>query len=323
LGDVHAQLSYDVTIAETFKNYWLLSKPGIILGNIISAAGGFFLASKGDIDIALMIHALTGISLVIASGCVFNNFIDTDIDRVMSRTRSRTLARNAIFPRNAVIYAVILGISGLAILLMATNILCTALVVFGFAVYVVFYSQYLKRRSLYATYIGSIAGAVPPVAGYCAVTGHFDPGAGILSLIFVLWQIPHCYAFAIIRVKDYIAAGIPVAPVSLGLRTAKHHIVLFIFAFWVASIMLTFTGFTGYFYLGVITALSAVWFCLAFRGYKVSDNRRWAILLFQFSLICILFLSFMMSVDYKSSPYGRQLHSVESKYLMSKNSGQS
>ena len=317
MGDVHAQLSYDVAIAETIKNYWLLTKPGIVLGNVISAAGGFFLASKGDIDITLIIYTLLGIALVIASGCVFNNLIDRKVDRVMSRTRARILARDAMPPKNAILYALVLGISGVAILLMATNILCTALVVFGFSVYVVFYSLYLKRRSLYATYVGSIAGAIPPVAGYCAVNGSFDPGAGILFLIFVLWQMPHCYALAIVRLTDYISAGIPVAPVKLGVRRAKQHIVFFIFAFLIVSLMLTFTGFTGYLYLGIITVLGVVWLWIAWKGYKVSDNRGWAKLIFQFSFICILALSFMMSIDCKSSSQKRRLISVDSKYLAS------
>ena len=276
-----------------------LAKPGIILGNSVSVMGGFLLASRGNIDIALMVDTLLGIALVIASGCVFNNFIDREIDRKMSRTRSRTLARNAIPSVNAIIYALVLGISGVAILLMETGGLCASLVVLGFTVYVIFYSFYLKRRSLYATYVGSIAGAIPPVAGYCAVTGHFDLGSGILFFIFVLWQMPHCYAFALVRSRDYLAAGIPVAPIRLGTLTAKRHIIFFIFAFLAASIMLTFTGFTGYLYLGVITALGTVWLRVAFKEYKVSDDGRWAKLMFHFSLICILVLSFMMSIDFK------------------------
>ena len=299
MGDVHAQLSYDVAVTDTYKNYWLLTKPGIILGNGIAAAGGFFLASKGDIDLALMVSFLLGIALVIASGCVFNNLIDREIDRVMARTRARTLARSAIPLKNVIVYALVLGISGVVILLAATNRLCASLVIFGFIVYVVFYSLYLKRRSFYATYVGSLAGAIPPVAGYCTVSGYFDLGAGILFLIFVLWQMPHCYAFAIIRFNDYLAAGIPVAPVTLGVRAAKRQIVFFISAFLTASLMLTFTGYTGYLYLGVMTVLGVVWLYFAFYGNKVSDNIRWAKLMFHLSFICILVLSFMMSIDYK------------------------
>ncbi len=288
-----------MSITEHIKNYWLVIKPQIILGNVITAAGGFFLASGGSVNIKLFISLMTGLSLVIASGCVFNNIIDRDIDRDMSRTRERAMARNAISPVNAVIYALALGIPGVSILLMGTGRLCASLVVLGFTVYVVFYSFYLKRRSLYATYVGSIAGAIPPVAGYCAVTGHFDPGAGILFLIFVLWQMPHCYALEIVRSGDYLAAGIPVAPVRLGALTAKRHIIFFVSVFLAASIMLTLTGYAGYLYLGVITILGAAWLCIAFMGYKVTDDERWAKLMFHFSLICILALSFMMSIDYK------------------------
>jgi protoheme IX farnesyltransferase len=298
LGDVHAQLTYDVTIAETFKDYWLVTKPRIILGNMITAAGGFFLASKGHMDIELFISVMAGISFVVASGCIFNNCIDRETDRNMSRTRHRVMARQAIPPLHAIIYALILGISGVALLFTGTERVCVALIVFGFTIYVVFYSLFLKRRSLYAAYVGSMAGAIPPVAGYCAVTGHFDLEAWILSLIFILWQIPHCYASAILRFEDCLAAGIPVAPVSLGVQSAKRHIVFYVIAFLTASPMLTLAGFTGFSYLGITTVLGIVWLCIAWRGFRVSDDRRWARLLFDFSIICIITLSLMMSIDY-------------------------
>ena len=216
-------------------------------------------------------------------------------------------------PKNAILYALVLGISGITMLLMTTSLLCTALVALGFTVYVVFYSLFLKRRSFYASYVGSIAGAVPPVAAYCAVTNHFDAGAGILALIFILWQMPHCYAFSIMKLKDYNAAGIPVAPVILGVRRAKKHIILFIFAFLTASLMLTFLGLTGDLYLGAVAGMGTVWLCIAWKGYMGPENRRWTKLLFQFSFICIFVLSLMMSIDCKLSSGGGQIYSADSK----------
>ena len=297
MGDVHAQLTYDVSITETLKNYWLVTKPQIILGNMITAAGGYFLASGEPVNIKLFISVMIGISLVIASGCVFNNIIDRDIDRNMSRTRERVMARKAIPPLHAVLYASVLGISGVALLFKVPDRICGTLVIFGFSVYVVFYSIILKRRSHLAAYVGSIAGAIPPVAGYCAVTGKFDLGAWILFFIFILWQIPHCYASAILRFEDYRAIGIPVAPVSLGVRTTKRHIVFFIVVFLGASLMLTLSGFTGYSYLWISAVLGTVWLCIAWTGFNVSDDRRWARSLFDFSFICIVAMSVMMCID--------------------------
>ncbi len=94
----------------------------------------------------------------------------------------------------------------------------------GFVVYVGVYSLYMKRHSVYGTLIGSLSGAAPPVIGYCAVTGDFDSGAAILLAIFSLWQMPHSYAIAIFRFKDYQAANIPVLPVvkeSQSLKTTS------------------------------------------------------------------------------------------------------
>ena len=299
MGDVHAQLSYDVTIPETLKNYWLITKPGIILGNIITAAGGFFLASKGHIDFKLFVSVIAGLSFVIASGCVFNNILDRETDRAMSRTMARAMARRVISPLYAVLYALILGITGVTQLYATTNRICAALVFSGLMIYVAVYSLFLKRRSFYAVHAGSIAGAIPPVAGYCAVTGHFDSCAWILFLIFVLWQLPHCYAFAISRFEDYLAAGIPVAPVILGIRAAKRHILVYVIAFLVSALLLTLNGFTGYGYLAVMSVLGTAWVYIAWAGFNVSDNRRWAKLLFDFSFICITALSLMMSIDYQ------------------------
>ncbi|MCE1813712.1 UbiA family prenyltransferase, partial [Enterobacter hormaechei] len=92
--------------------------------------------------------------------------------------------------------------------------------------------------------------------GYCAVAGHFDTGALILLLIFSLWQMPHSYAIAIFRFKDYQAANIPVLPVIKGISVAKNHITLYILAFMIATLMLAISGYPGYKYLIVATAVS-------------------------------------------------------------------
>ncbi|EHC93661.1 Heme O synthase CtaB, partial [Salmonella enterica subsp. enterica serovar Senftenberg str. A4-543] len=100
--------------------------------------------------------------------------------------------------------------------------------------------------------------AAPPVIGYCAVTGDFDSGAAILLAIFSLWQMPHSYAIAIFRFKDYQAANIPVLPVVKGISVAKNHITLYIIAFAVATLMLTLGGYAGYKYLVVAAVVAAV-----------------------------------------------------------------
>ena len=280
------------------KHYVLVTKPGIIGGNLISAAAGFFLASKGQLDGVSLPGTLGGISLVVACGCVFNNCIDRNIDRKMLRTRDRALARGLISLKGALAYAALLGLIGLALLWQAANPLTVAIVLAGLVIYVGVYSLYLKRHSIYSVLIGSLAGAAPPLAGYCAVTGRFDLGALILLALFSLWQMPHCYAIAVLRVEDYRAAAIPLLPVTQGTAAAKKHMVGYILAFMAAALMLTVGGYTGYRTLAVATALGLAWLYLAWWGYQAAQERLWAKKLFIFSIMTIFILSVMMSVDF-------------------------
>lgn len=280
------------------KQYLQVTKPGIIFGNLISVIGGFLLASKGSIDYPLFIATLLGVSLVVASGCVFNNVIDRDIDKKMERTKNRVMVKGLISVKVSLSYAAALGIAGFALLYVAANPLAMWLSVMGFAVYVGVYSLYMKRHSVYGTLIGSLSGAAPPVIGYCAVSNQFDAGALILLLIFSLWQMPHSYAIAIFRFKDYQAANIPVLPVVKGISVAKNHITLYIIAFMVATLMLSLGGYAGYKYLVVAASVSIWWLGMALSGYKKpNDDKVWARKLFVFSIVAITSLSVMMSVD--------------------------
>ncbi|HDU8663955.1 TPA: protoheme IX farnesyltransferase [Serratia liquefaciens] len=283
------------------KQYLQVTKPGIIFGNLISVVGGFLLASKGSIDYPLFLATLVGVSLVVASGCVFNNYIDRDIDKKMERTKNRVLVKGLIAPSVSLVYATALGIAGFALLYIGANPLAMWLAVMGFVVYVGVYSLYMKRHSVYGTLIGSLSGAAPPVIGYCAVTNEFDAGALILLAIFSLWQMPHSYAIAIFRFKDYHAANIPVLPVVKGISVAKNHITVYIVAFMVATLMLTLGGYAGYKYLIVAAAVSVWWLGMALRGYKAENDSVWARKLFVFSIVAITSLSVMMSIDFSAS----------------------
>jgi protoheme IX farnesyltransferase len=309
-----------VRMSEGIKNYLAVTKPGIVLGNLISVAGGFFLASKGRIDIAVLLSTLVGMSMVIASGCVLNNWIDRNMDRKMARTRNRVLARRLISAKGAISYGSLLGIAGMALLWAETNMLSVVIVLAGFAIYVGLYSLYLKRHSVYSTLVGSLAGAAPPLAGYCAVSDRFDMGAVILLLIFSLWQMPHSYAIAIFRYKDYAAAAIPVLPVKRGMAATKRHVVGYMLAFVAATLMLTFGGYTGYSYLAVAAAMGLSWLYMAWSGYKTSDDRLWAKKLFVASIVTVNVLSFMMTIDFTpttseallaSAPHSATAHQVD------------
>ncbi|AKJ41102.1 heme o synthase [Pragia fontium] len=283
------------------KKYLLVTKPGIIFGNMISVIGGFLLASQGNVDFSLLFATVIGVSLVVASGCVFNNYIDQDIDCLMERTKNRVLVQGLISPSVTIVYACLLGIAGFALLYVYTNLLAVEFALLGFVVYVGLYSLYLKRKSVYGTLVGSLSGAAPPVIGYCAVSNQFDMGALLLLVIFSLWQMPHSYAIAIFRYKDYLAASIPVLPVKRGISVTKNHITLYIIGFIIATLMLSISGYAGYSYLFVSAVVGIGWLVMALAGYTTSDNRIWARKLFIFSIIAITTLSIMMSVDYSQA----------------------
>jgi protoheme IX farnesyltransferase len=283
-----------------FDRYLKVTKPGIIMGNLISVAGGFFLAARGDIDWLLMLATVVGLSLVVASGCAINNFIDRDIDAKMARTRNRVTVTGEISGKAAFAHGIVLGVIGFALLAVYTNPVAVSFAGFGYFVYVGLYSLYFKRNSVYGTLVGSLSGAVPPVVGYCAVTGQFDAGAAILLVMFSLWQMPHSYAIAIFRFKDYEAAGIPVLPVAEGIHKAKHHIVLYIAVFALVTALLPLTGYVGIGFMLVATATSLWWLAMALRGYRQEiDVNRWARQVFFFSIITVTALSVTMSVDFR------------------------
>ena len=135
----------------------------------------------------------------------------------------------------------------------------------GFFVYVVLYSLW-KCRTIYGTAIGSIAGAVPPVVGYCAVSNHFDAGALILFMMLVLWQMPHFFSIALSHFDDYMAADIPVLPIRKGMLRTKIHMVIYIVGFICAAAMLTFFNYTGYVYLIVAAGFGTLWLLLCIEG---------------------------------------------------------
>lgn len=279
------------------KKYLLITKPGIIFGNLIAVIGGFFLASKGHFDLAKLFDVMVGTSLVVASGCVFNNYVDRDIDCMMERTRNRVMARGLISPPIALAYASLLGLGGALILHFFTNDLALAFAIMGFIVYVGFYTLYFKRNSEYGTIIGSLSGAAPPVIGYCAASGHFDLGAALLLLIFCLWQMPHSYAIAIFRFNDYKAADIPVLPVKRGITIAKRHIVGYIVAFTAAAISLYICDYAGIGFLIVTGLIGCYWLLVAIKDYSKANEIQWAKRLFIISILAITLLSVMTTFE--------------------------
>ena len=281
---------------ESIKRYYSLTKPGVLYGNALTVAAGYFLASRGAVDIWLFLAVFIGSSLIIGAACALNNYLDQDIDAIMERTKKRALVSGQIKGYRAVIFSAILGVAGLVILLLWTNLLVAILGVIGFITYVVFYGMQSKRRSIHGTLVGSISGAVPILAGYCAVGGVIDAGAIIVFIILFTWQFPEFYSIAIYRQKEYAAASIPLLPIVKGIDRTKREIFIYTALFLISSVSLTAFGYTGYLYAAVMGILGAYWLWIGFKGFSAPDNDAWARRMFRFSMIIILALCIMLSI---------------------------
>lgn len=269
------------------KNYCLLTKPGIILGNSVATVGGFVLASKGAFHPFLFMATLLGLGLVIASSCVFNNYIDRVADKKMARTRDRGLATGEISPWGALLFGVVLGFMGTFILGKYTNELTVSLALAGFFIYVILYS-FSKYYSLHGTLVGSVAGAIPPVVGYCAVSNHIDAAAWILFAMMVLWQMPHFFAISIYRLDEYRKASIPIFPDKKGMLRTKIESMLYIIGFTAISLMLPIYGYTEKSYAAVAVTLGLGWMWLCAKGFNCPDDKLWARQMFLYSLVIMV-----------------------------------
>lgn len=279
--------------------FFSVVKPGIIFGNLVTLCGGFFLGMRDHFNYELLLLTMLGMGLVIASGCVFNNYIDRDIDQLMERTRHRVLVQGKIAPKVALSYATFLGILGFVDLYFFTNILTLALAALGFIVYVGFYSLALKRRSGLGTFIGGISGAIPPVVGYTATTDQLDVGALLLFLILFLWQMPHFYAISIYRLEDFSRAKLPILPLKKSVHYTKIVSLIYVFIFTIISVLPSVFGFTGIIYFIAALLLGLIWLGLGLKGLWLKyDDRLWARKMFLFSIINITLLCLMMAIKY-------------------------
>lgn len=268
-------------------DYYLITKPGIVFGNLMTLAAAFWLGSKSTIDVPLFFAAFIGLALIMASSCIFNNDINKESDKKMERTKGRALATGKILRKNALFFATVLGILGMIILGLKTNLLTALIAAFGFFIYVCLYS-FWKCHTIYGTAIGSIAGAIPPVVGYTAASGKLDTGAFLLFLLLIFWQMPHFFSIAIRHLDDYRKADIPTLPLKKGLFRTKIHMSLYIVGFILTSALLTLYGYTGYFYLIGTSSLGILWLMLSLKGFKTKDDTIWAKQMFSFSLVVIL-----------------------------------
>jgi protoheme IX farnesyltransferase len=277
------------------KNYYRLTKPGLVYGNVFTTIAGFLYASRWQVTWIPFIATILGMTFVIASACVYNNVLDRKIDRKMARTKNRALVTGRISIKAALFYASVLLLAGLASLYIYVNALTAAIALFGHLWYVFAYG-WGKRASHWGTHIGAIAGAVPITAGYTAVVGHFDLTAVLIFLALALWQMPHFFAIALYRYDDYKAAGIPTLPIRKGIHTARVQIVFYIVLFVLMACALTAIGSAGYIYAAIVVLAGITWLIKALRGFRAADEKKWARGVFFYSLIVLLVYSLELSL---------------------------
>lgn len=282
--------------SDIFRKYYWLTKPGIVYGNVISAAAGFLFAAHRHVDLPLFFEMLLGIALVIASACVTNNYLDKDIDAKMARTKKRALVQGTVSDKAAMLYAAVLAFIGFFVLARYTNALAVVAGLIGLYAYVLAYG-WGKRHSVWGTLIGSIPGAMPVLAGYLTVTDKLDAPALLLFLLMATWQLPHFYAIAIYRMDDYKAAGLPVWSVKKGVASTKRQIVFLIALFMILNAYLGFFHYAGRAYFFVMVVLSALWLDKGLRAWDNPNSETWARGMFGFSLIVLLGWSFMLALN--------------------------
>ncbi|QJD83048.1 heme o synthase [Cohnella herbarum] len=280
------QLSFDLSTNSFSKVLFDTIKIGIIKSNLIAMFAGLSMALfVNEIPffdkIGSIALAFIGSSLVIGSAGAFNNLYDRDIDVIMERTKRRPTVTGRVSMTTGLVIGIGMAIVGLFVLYMASPLAA----LFGFLglfLYVVPYTMWTKRRTVYNTEVGSLSGATPPLIGWAAISSDMmHPGIAALFLLMVIWQMPHFYAIAIRRMEEYRAANIPMLPVAKGIRRTY----LQMNAYLVALIASSFLFWSFNPYIAITNALlSAAWLILSFVGYRRMQESGWARSMFIFSL---------------------------------------
>ena len=288
------------------NEYMELTKPRVVALLVFCAVIGMFLAVPGVPPWRALVFGTLGIWLASASAAAFNHLIDQRIDKLMARTAHRPLATGHLTPRQVMVFALALGVLSMLILVLLVNPL-TALLTFGGLIgYAVVYTAYLKRATPQNIVIGGLAGAIPPVLGWTAVTGELHAFAVQLCLIIFVWTPPHFWALAIFRRDDYSRAQVPMLPVTHGVVYTRWHVLLYTVLLFLVTLLPSLTGYSGLVYLGGAVVLGAGFLYYAVRLLNPPDEL-FAMKVFNYSIIYLMALfAFMLADHYIDTPSMRQ-----------------
>ena len=276
--------------------YIQLTKPSIIYLLVLTAATAMFLVDGFETNLLMALTGIFGIGFIAASSAAINQILDLEIDGKMKRTDRRPLVAGKIPVINAITFAAILFIIGSFLLLTFNNFLAWALTVATWIFYAFLYTRVLKFAGPQNIVIGGLAGAMPPVLGWVALTGSISPLPLLLVAIIFVWTPPHFWALAIDRIDDYENANVPMMPVVKGIEYTKIQILLYSFLL-LACLLLPFAiGSLGIFYFISASSLGLIFIFLAARLMQDKNNSG-AIPFFLYSIIYLTILFVSMILD--------------------------
>lgn len=283
------------------RQYWTLTKPGVVALIAFTAVIGILLAVPGVPPLVPAAAGLFGIWLAASSAAAINHLIDQRIDVVMARTAHRPLPSGQLRPRQVLAFACVLAALSMTVLVLWTNVLTAVLTFASLIGYAIVYTAWLKRATPQNIVIGGLAGAAPPLLGWVAVTGEVHPHALLLLLIVFVWTPPHFWALAIFRRDDYARALIPMLPVTHGVVYTRWHVLFYTLLLTVATMLPWLTGMSGPFYLGGALVLDAVFIYYAIRLLN-PPSERFAMAVFGYSIVYLMLLFAFLLIDHWLPP---------------------
>ena len=296
-------LTHTLSTRAGWRDYLELTKPKVVALMIITSAIGMLLASDAAVPWQTLLLGNLGIALCAGSAATINHVVDRRIDILMARTQRRPLAQGRVNPVNALLFAVLLGSIGMAILLQWINAITAWLTLGSLLGYAVIYTSFLKRATPQNIVIGGLAGAAPPLLGWTAVTGQVQAEGLLLVLIIFAWTPPHFWALAIHRKAEYAKVDIPMLPVTHGERYTKLHILLYTFILLAVSMLPFVIHMSGVLYLLVATGLGLRFIDWAWALWRDSRPHA-AIKTFKFSLWYLLWLFVALLADHYAGVAG-------------------
>ena len=281
----------------SWRDYLELTKPRVVVLMLITSLVGMFLATRAGVAWPVLVFGNLGIGLCAGAAAAVNHVVDRRIDSIMARTHKRPVTAGRLSPVAALAFALLLAVTGMALLLAFTNELAAWLTLASLLGYAVLYTGFLKRATPQNIVIGGLAGAAPPLLGWVAVTGHISAEPLLLVLIIFAWTPPHFWALAIHRKEEYAKADIPMLPVTHGEHYTKVHILLYTCMMFAVTLLPYAIHMSGLLYLACAVALGARFLHWAWVLYRDSRPHA-AINTFKYSIWYLFLLFIALLVDH-------------------------